>query len=82
MNNAAGSAFIIRILGHIANNIGNPVDQGSRNQLLASVAEGINSREYYTPVGIEGTANDFSKNEILAKELWDWTEKELQRYTA
>ncbi|OCK76117.1 NAD(P)-binding protein [Lepidopterella palustris CBS 459.81] len=80
MNNATGSPLVIRILGKIANRVVTPVDQGARNQLWASVAKDVKSGEYYEPVGIGGTATDHGKDEDLAKELWGWTEKELEGY--
>ncbi|KAL2807722.1 short-chain dehydrogenase/reductase [Aspergillus granulosus] len=80
MNNATGSPLIIRILGKVANKVVTPVDQGVRNQLWASVAKGVQSGEYYEPVGIGGTATEFGKDEKLAKRLWEWTEGELKGY--
>ncbi|KAF2804873.1 retinol dehydrogenase 14 [Mytilinidion resinicola] len=82
MNNATGSPLVVRLLGKVANWVVTPVEQGARNQLWASVAEGVESGEYYEPVGIGGTATAFGKDEKLAQKLWDWTEKELEGYTA
>ena len=80
MNNATGSSMVIRVLGKVANKLVTPVDQGVRNQLWASVAKGVESGEYYEPVGIGGTATEFGKDETLAKKVWEWTEQELKGY--
>ncbi|KAL2784290.1 NAD(P)-binding protein [Aspergillus keveii] len=81
MNNATGSPLIVRILGKVANRVVASVEQGVRNQLWASVAEGVQSGEYYEPVGVGGTATEFGKNEELAEGLWRWTEEVLKGYT-
>jgi hypothetical protein len=79
MNNATGSSLAMRILGKVANKVVTPVDQGARNQLWASVAKGVESGEYYQPVGIGGTATKLGKDIKLAEKLWEWTERELRR---
>jgi hypothetical protein len=58
------------------------VQQGVRNQLWASVGKGVQSGEYYEPVGVGGTASAFGKDDALAKRLWEWTEKELEGHVA
>ncbi|KAJ2899210.1 NAD(P)-binding protein [Zalerion maritima] len=79
MNNATGSSCAVRVLGKVATKLVTPVDQGARNQLWASVAtEGIESGEYYEPVGIGGMATELGRDMDLAEKLWDWTEKELE----
>ncbi|KAJ0417872.1 short-chain dehydrogenase/reductase [Aspergillus carlsbadensis] len=81
MNNATGSPLIIRILGKVANRVVTPVEQGVRNQLWASVAEGVVSGEYYEPVGVGGTATEFGRDDMLAERLWGWMEEVLKGYT-
>ncbi|KAL3487256.1 short-chain dehydrogenase/reductase [Aspergillus germanicus] len=81
MNNATGSPLIVRILGKVANRVVASVEQGVRNQLWASVAEGVVSGEYYEPVGVGGTATELGKDEELAEGLWGWTEEALTGYT-
>jgi hypothetical protein len=36
------------------------------------------SGEYYEPVGVAGMASKFGKDEELVRQLWEWTEKELE----
>ncbi|KAL2861632.1 short-chain dehydrogenase/reductase [Aspergillus pseudodeflectus] len=81
MNNATGSPLIVRILGKVANRVVAPVEQGVRNQLWASVAEGVVTGEYYEPVGVGGTATELGKDNMLAEGLWRWTEEVLGEYT-
>ena len=64
------------------------VQDGAKNQLWASTArkgkEGkgeVQSGEYYTPIGVQGQGNRWSKDEELAEKLWIWTETELKQYT-
>ncbi|KAF5977545.1 alcohol dehydrogenase Bli-4 [Fusarium bulbicola] len=54
-----------------------PVAKGVRNQLWASVADGVISGEYYEPVGKHGLATEEGRDDKMAERLWDWTEKEL-----
>ncbi len=57
-------------------------DKGARNQLWAAVAKEVVSGEFYTPVGIVGTikGTDKVRDKELAKQLWEWTEKELSEH--
>lgn len=80
MNNATGSSMAIRILGKVASYIVTPVDRGARNQLWASVSKEVKSGEYYEPVGIGGMASRLGNDEVLAKKLWEYTEKELEKW--
>ncbi|KAH0444720.1 short-chain dehydrogenase reductase [Colletotrichum camelliae] len=58
--------------------IGVSVEEGAKNQLWAATADGVLNGEYYVPVGIPGKGSAHSKDEGLAKQLWDWTEAELR----
>ncbi|OJJ79099.1 uncharacterized protein ASPGLDRAFT_1071129 [Aspergillus glaucus CBS 516.65] len=80
MNNATGSPPIIRLLGKVTSMIFTSVDQGVRNQLWASVSKDVKSGEYYEPVGIGGPVSPLGEDDALAQRIWDWTEKELERY--
>lgn len=82
MDKATGSPFLVRVLGKLAKPVATPVEQGVRNQLWASVGEGVVSGEYYEPVGIGGAATKLGKDDALAARLWEWTEKELASYVA
>lgn len=53
------------------------VEDGVRNQLWACVSEEVVSGEYYEPVGVAGKASKDGKDNGLAAELWEWTEREL-----
>lgn len=57
------------------------VQDGAKNQLWATTAEGVKSGEYFTPVGVKGQGSRLSGDEGLAEKLWGWTEKELEGYT-
>ncbi|KAK3313047.1 hypothetical protein B0H66DRAFT_569423 [Apodospora peruviana] len=57
-----------------------PVEIGVKNQLWAATGqpkESVVSGEYYVPVGKAG-GSALSKDDKLAAELWEWTEKELE----
>ncbi|KAF5008335.1 hypothetical protein FDECE_5378 [Fusarium decemcellulare] len=56
---------------------GVPVEEGVKNQLWASTAPNVISGEYYEPVGVTGRGNKYTRDPKLAKELWDWTENDL-----
>ena len=59
-------------------------EEGALNQVWASTApkEQIVNGEYYEPVGKAGVHRRMSINKVLARELWEWTQKELEGYTA
>lgn len=62
------------------------VYQGALGQTWAAVApiskkegdEGVKTGTFYFPVGRTGQGSALSNDEKLTKELWDWTEKELE----
>ncbi|KAI1033877.1 hypothetical protein LB503_011087 [Fusarium chuoi] len=60
--------------------IGVNVEEGAKCQLWAATAKGVQSGEYYVPVGVSEGGNQLSKDKALAKTLWNWTEKELESY--
>ncbi|KAL2135128.1 hypothetical protein VTI74DRAFT_9721 [Chaetomium olivicolor] len=78
MQNATGSPAIIKALTRVAYRLLSSAEQGVKNQLWASVAEGVKSGEYYSPIGIPGMASADGRDEALARKLWEWTEKELE----
>lgn len=57
-------------------------EDGSRNQLWAATGskDGMINGAFYEPVGAPGKEDKESTDENLAKELWDWTQKELEAY--
>lgn len=58
------------------------VEEGVKGQVWAAVSGDVKSGEYYTPVGVTGQASAQGKDEGLAREVWEWTEKELEGYSA
>ena len=59
-------------------------EEGAWNTLWAATATRgkVADGAYYTPVGKLTEPSMDGKNEKLAGELWDWTEKELEKYKA
>ncbi len=57
-----------------------PVAAGAKNQLWAATSQDAKSGEFYHPVGVAGKGSKLSKDEKLARELWEWTDAELTRY--
>ncbi|KAJ6485936.1 oxidoreductase [Mycena sanguinolenta] len=57
-------------------------EQGAYNSLWAATADKakIVNGEFYEPVGVPGGHARKSRDQKLAKQLWDWTEKELDGY--
>lgn len=55
------------------------VQQGALTQLFAATWKraDVKNGAYYAPVGKENAGSKNSRNEELAKKLWEWTEKEL-----
>lgn len=55
------------------------VEQGTLNQLWASVSKEVKNGEYYDPVGKKGSVIAVVGDETQAPLLWEWTEKELAK---
>ncbi|KAI9804971.1 MAG: hypothetical protein M1833_006274 [Piccolia ochrophora] len=57
------------------------VATGARNQLWAAVvdAERIKNGKYYTPVGVENGGSSWARDEELARKLWEWSDRELEK---
>jgi hypothetical protein len=57
-----------------------PISQGVKNQLWGSFAskQDITDGAYYEPIGVSGKGTANAKKKEIAKQLWDWTEKELE----
>ncbi|KAL6401172.1 hypothetical protein AUP68_16898 [Ilyonectria robusta] len=72
------------LLGIVAKEVmpiaGSNAKEGARNQLWAATASGVESGEYYEPVGVAGKGSKYTKDHELAKRLWEWTENELKEY--
>ena len=74
--------FVRHITREVAPQQWIPVDQGVKNHLWAASAEenAIESGLYYDPVGKEGKLGPGAMDEVLSKEVWDWTQRELQAH--
>ncbi len=70
----------MRIVEPVAYLLLRSVRDGAKNQLWASVSPDVRSGELYYPVGVAGKGGDFPRNDELAAELWEWTERELQQH--
>jgi hypothetical protein len=61
-----------------------PVEECAWNQQWAAVAdkgegEGeVVSGVFYEPVGVRGELTMAGGDDVLAKQLWEWTERELE----
>lgn len=55
------------------------IPEGAKNQLYVATTDKANlvNGGFYEPVGKVGRTNAASRNEKLAKQLWDWTEEQL-----
>lgn len=78
MNKATETPLFVRSLVRLGGMFLATVEEGARNQLWASVSSDVRSGEYYEPVGVSGLASAAGQSDELAKELWDWTERELE----
>jgi NAD(P)-dependent dehydrogenase (short-subunit alcohol dehydrogenase family) len=78
-------SFLNKALVHVTN-IGNFLtpEEGIQNQLWAATAKNgdVVNGAFYEPVAVLGTHDRLSKDQNLATQLWDWTEKELEAFKA
>ncbi|KAK0737827.1 short-chain dehydrogenase/reductase [Schizothecium vesticola] len=58
------------------------VPKGAKTQLWAATAprEGIVNGEFYVPVGSAGAMDALSRDSAKAKELWEWSDKEVAKW--
>ena len=61
--------------------IGLRVEDGALNQLWAATGKGVESGTYYVPVGKKHPGSADSRDMALAAKLWEWSEKELEKYS-
>jgi hypothetical protein len=56
--------------------------EGAYNQLWGATTarKNIVNGEYYEPVGVPGSHMRKSRDQKLAAQLWEWTDKELDSY--
>ncbi|TVY59892.1 putative oxidoreductase [Fusarium oxysporum f. sp. cubense] len=77
-NSNGGSWMLSAFQKFVVPLVGVSVEEGAKSQLWAATAKGVKAGEYYVPVGVSGNGSQLSKDKVLAKKLWDWTEKELE----
>ena len=58
----------------------NTPERGALTQVWAATSKEAKTGTYYVPVAKENPGSGYSKDEKLAGELWDWTEKELAKH--
>ncbi|RAH57382.1 short-chain dehydrogenase/reductase [Aspergillus piperis CBS 112811] len=74
-------SFIMRMLWWIASLVtGVDVETGALNQLWAATSPQVESGQYYVPVGKAKDGSKYAQDLGLGKELWEWTERELEAY--
>lgn len=58
------------------------VEEGAKNGLWVATAarEKVTNGAHWEPVGKKGTETALSTNEDIGRELWEWTQKELEAY--
>ncbi|CAO2653556.1 Nn.00g029670.m01.CDS01 [Neocucurbitaria sp. VM-36] len=54
------------------------VEEGAKSGLWAATAVDVQTGRYYEPVGVSGQGSELSRDEMLGKRLWDWTQEELE----
>jgi hypothetical protein len=79
---ATGSNMIVRMLLKATKSVVTSVEKGAKNQLWASVSMDVKSGEYYEPVGTQQGLSEKGRDDELAEQVWDWTERELEAYIA
>jgi NAD(P)-dependent dehydrogenase (short-subunit alcohol dehydrogenase family) len=77
---AKGSMFFRLVIAVVRPFQGVPVEDGVRNQLWAAVSPDVASGEFYSPIGVIGKGSMKTRDEELEKELWEWTEKEIDAF--
>ena len=74
------NSTLIRIAAKVAGGLMPDASKGTRNQLWAATAQEVKSGEYYLPVGVGGKGSKAARDDALAKKLWEWTEKECEKW--
>ncbi|KAF7562853.1 hypothetical protein G7046_g1285 [Stylonectria norvegica] len=80
MVGATATPYVLRVMVKLFGGVLKTVEQGTKNQLWASISTDVQSGQYYEPIGVENMASADGKDDRLAKEIWDWTEKELELF--
>ncbi|KAK3074221.1 hypothetical protein LTR53_003508 [Teratosphaeriaceae sp. CCFEE 6253] len=80
------SKWLSRLLAPVVWLTGVPTDEGAKTQLwcaTAAVGKGagfVENGKFYLPIGKLSDDNVHVKDQALADELWDWTNKELLKH--
>ncbi|KAJ1323517.1 retinol dehydrogenase 12 [Microdochium nivale] len=75
---ATGIPFILRILITLVRLLFTvSLHDGVQNQIWACINDDYESGEYYEPIGVPHKASADATDDVLAKDLWDWTVKEF-----
>ena len=83
MNTYNKSSFLVRTsMSAIGNLFYKNVADGTKNQLWAAAApkDHVVSGAYYVPVASKNAGSKYARDEKLASDLWDYTEKELAKH--
>ena len=61
--------------------VGTSMEVGARNQLWAATCKKgeVVSSGFYKPIGYLSMGAPLAQDTRLARELWEWTEKELEK---
>jgi retinol dehydrogenase-12 len=73
-----GGPEIEYLAREVAPKVGVSIEEGAKNGLWVATAESVESGRYYEPVGVLGMGGELSRDEVLGKKLWEWTERELE----
>ena len=73
------SSMLMRMLVTVFGGLLGTPSTGALNQLWAATAakDEMTSGAYYTPIGKRSGGSGYAKDDKLAGQLWDWTEKEF-----
>ena len=55
-------------------------EEGARNQIWAATGREVRIGVYYVSVSVKGRREKMGDNRELARELWEWTERELDAF--
>lgn len=72
-----GDEQMRHLQAEVAPKNGGPFEEGVKNQLWATVGEGVTSGLHYEPVGKVDPSDQMNDAQLAAK-VWEWTEKELE----
>lgn len=74
----SGHPWLLNVLTTLVRPFFATVEKGARNQLWAAFGH-VRTGEYYEPVGKAGLATEIARDETKARELWDWTAREIKQ---